>query len=84
MAGLQAILAAGQGKGRNKPNGDWFATLSKMDAYVYLIDAYRLRADDGVIWKGGSMHGKTLTCFQPHVLRAGHRILLANGVIITR
>lgn len=57
MAGLQAVMAAGQSKGKDKPHGDWFATLSKKDAYVRLIDAYRLRANDDVVWGGGNMHG---------------------------
>ena len=57
MSGLSALFAAhSNGSGAPIPGG-LFSGLSKKDAYIRLIDAYRLRVDDDYVWGGGNLHG---------------------------
>lgn len=51
------MLAAAGSRSSANPHGDWFANLSKKDAYTRLIDSYRLRVDDDNVWGGGASHG---------------------------
>ena len=58
MSGLEALLtAASSSRSAECPHGDFFAKLSKKEAYLRLIDSYRLRASDDVTWGGGNLHG---------------------------
>ena len=57
MSGLKALLTAANNRSADHPYGDFFANLSKKEAYLRLIDSYRLRASDDVTWGGGNLHG---------------------------
>lgn len=57
MDGLSTLLAAQSNRSSAQPRGEFFAGLSKKDAYIRLIDAYRLRVDDDYVWGGGDLHG---------------------------
>lgn len=57
MHGLGAILAAAQARESGGGKVDFFIGLSKKEACVRLIDAYRLRLDDDYVWGGCNLHG---------------------------
>lgn len=45
------------GGANNHQNSSWSQGLSKLAAYEWFIDCYRMRLDDDYVWGGGNLHG---------------------------